>query len=137
MSIHVSIYPFHLNILIDTSTLISKKNIFLCSASDASCTGMLATLSPIDPTNLRVAAYGNSSVSNSTRDWLPIRICISEIGSTNRPPCNDINTVAPTTGCYSRLDIQIAYTNIGSIQNPQPVLSGVIFHYQLLVSRSL
>jgi hypothetical protein len=39
--------------------------------------------------------------------------------------------------CYVKLDIQIAYTNIGSIYNPQPVLSAVIFNYQGIVSKPL
>lgn len=110
----------------------------LYSLSSAISSTLPGVLTPLNISNLYVAAYSNSDPSNITRDWLPVIVCTSTIGSSNTPNCRDVNiNTASTTACYIRLDIQIAYTNIGSIFNPQPVLSAVIYHYQSLVSENL
>ncbi len=86
-----------------------------------------------------MAAYSNSDPTNITSDWLPVQSCTSTTGSPNQYVCGPgilINTTSDSL-CYFRLDIQIAYTKIGSIDNPQSVLSAVIFHYQRLVSKKL
>ena len=88
--------------------------------------------------SLYVAAYSNSDPTNITTDWLPVISCTSEIGSPNVRTCgNGILSNTTGTTCYIKLDIQIAYTNIGSVDNPQSVLSAVIFHYQGVVSENL
>jgi hypothetical protein len=94
---------------------------------------------PITTDKLYVAAYADSNPSNITSDWLPVISCTYEIGSTNTGQCSDgfLQNQSTADSCYIRLDIQIAYTNIGSVLNPQPVLSAVIFHYQRLVSKNL
>ena len=95
---------------------------------------------PTNSTNLYVAAYSNSNPLNISNDWLPVISCTSQIGSSNTDGCQ-IGVLNSSTNslCYVKLDIQIAYTNIGSIYNPQPVLSAVIFNYQglALVSQHL
>ena len=106
-------------------------NSLLSTSVSSSCASTTNFLLPIDSTNLVVAAYANSAASNLTRDWLPVILCTSEIGKINTRNCrvNNISS-ATSSNCYTRLDIQIAYTSIGSIYNPQHILSAVIFHYQ-------
>ncbi|UJR14175.1 hypothetical protein I4U23_001170 [Adineta vaga] len=71
---------------------------------------------PIDSTTFRVASYGNSDPSDI---------------STPNAVCQQGSIPSTTSDqCYNRLDIQIAYANIGSVDNPQPILGAVIFHYQ-------
>jgi hypothetical protein len=90
---------------------------------------------PFSSLNLYVAAYGNPDPSNITGYWLPVTFCTSETGSSNDPVCQPVSVSTPTSGqCYNRLDIQIAYANIGSVTNPQPILGAVVFHYQRVVS---
>lgn len=89
---------------------------------------------PINSTSVYVAAYSNSNPSNVTIDWLPVISCTSNIGSSNQSVCNLGKTNGSLNNiCYTKLDIQISYTNIGSVLNPQHVLSAVIFYYQALV----
>ncbi|CAF1309533.1 unnamed protein product [Didymodactylos carnosus] len=77
-----------------------------------------------------IGAYGNSSVDNAN-DWLPVFYCTSSEGQTENPVCDTgYQPPNPNSPCITRLDIQIAYANIGSITNPQPVLGAVVFHYQ-------
>jgi hypothetical protein len=84
-----------------------------------------------------VAAYGNSDASNIADHWLPVTFCTSEIGSSNEAVCQTSSVPSPSAGqCYNRLDIQIAYANIGSVTNPQHILGAVIFHYQRVVSKT-
>jgi len=83
-----------------------------------------------------VAAYGNPDPTNITGYWLPVTFCASEIGSANEPVCSNVSVPSPSAGqCYTRLDIQIAFANIGSVTNAQPILGAVIFHYQSTVSK--
>lgn len=101
------------------------------SSVTSACSETINLFLPIDSTGLYVAAYANSASNNLTRDWLPVIICASAVGSLNTRDCRirNISLTSPPN-CYTRLDIQIAYTNIGSVFNPQPILSAVIFHYQ-------
>ena len=86
---------------------------------------------PVNSANLYVAAYSSADQLNITTDWLPVISCTSSIDSSNSPVCrNGILNTTSSDRCYTKLDIQIAYTNIGSINNPQSILSAVIFHYQ-------
>jgi hypothetical protein len=111
------------------STLSSVTSTTACPVKDLQSTA-LSTASAI-----YVAAYGNSNPFNVTSDWLPVISCTSEIGIPNNRECQMGNIITSLAGvCYVRLDIQIAYTKIGSVLNPQPVLSAVIFHYQKIVS---
>ncbi len=76
---------------------------------------------------------------NITSDWLPVIFCASTIGAPTQYQCNNdilTNTLFSQL-CFIKLDIEIDYTNIGSIFNPQPVLSAVIFNYQGIVSEKL
>ncbi len=85
-----------------------------------------------------MAAYGNPDPSNITGYWLPVTLCTSEIGSNSQPVCQTGSVPSPSAAqCYIRLDIQIAYANIGSVTNPQPILGAVIFHYQRVVSKKV
>jgi hypothetical protein len=89
-------------------------------------------------TNLYVGAYSNSNPADIYTDWLPVISCTFTIGSNQTAGCyNSTLNSSPNGLCYVKLDIQIAYTNIGSIYNPQPVLSAVIFNYQGFVSEHL
>ena len=105
--------------------------------SFSSPTDLPNILTPLSVTNVSIGAYANSDPTNSTFDWLPIIVCTSQIGGSNTPNCRGV-IISPTASgpCYVRLDIQIAYTNIGSVFNPQHVLSAVIYYYQYLVSES-
>jgi hypothetical protein len=88
-----------------------------------------------NPTNLYVAAYGDPDPSNITGYWLPVIYCTSEIGSSSQPVCQTGSGPTPSaTQCYTRLDVQIAYANIGAVTNPQPILGAVVFHFQRIVS---
>jgi hypothetical protein len=90
---------------------------------------------PFSSVNVFVAAYGNPDPANITGYWLPVTYCTSEIGSSNAPVCQQGSVPTPSSNqCYIRLDIQIAYANVGSVTNPQPVLGAVVFHYQRVVS---
>ncbi|CAF1180887.1 unnamed protein product [Adineta steineri] len=81
--------------------------------------------------NISIAARGNSDPSNLSDDWLPIIFCTSQIGSSSGAVCqNGSMPSISSSSCYTRLDIQIAYANIGAVTNPQPILGAVIFHYQ-------
>ncbi len=92
-------------------------------------------LLPFSSSNLYVSAYGNPDPSNITGYWLPVTFCTSEIGSSAAPVCQTGSAPISSAGqCYNRLDIQIAYANIGSVTNPQPILGAVIFYYQRVVS---
>ncbi|CAF3636143.1 unnamed protein product [Rotaria sp. Silwood1] len=85
---------------------------------------------PFNSFNLFVAANGNPNSSNIS-NWLPVTYCIFEIGSSNEPVCQQGSIPNSSTDqCYIRLDIQIAYANIGAVTNPQPILGAVVFHYQ-------
>lgn len=106
---------------------------FLTSVSAIStCAGTtLSLLTDLWNVSSYVAAYSISDPGNITNDWLPIISCTSAIGSPDSVECvvgslslraNDL--------CYVRLDIQIAYTKIGSYLNPQSILTAVIFNYQ-------
>ncbi|CAF0833717.1 unnamed protein product [Adineta ricciae] len=87
--------------------------------------------------DLYVAAYSDSDTNNVTSDWLPVIYYTSQLGSPNiRLFGKGILNSTSSGSCYSRLDIQIAYTNIGYLSNPQSVLSAVIFHYQYSSSNS-
>ncbi|CAM2708025.1 unnamed protein product [Rotaria socialis] len=102
-------------------------------------TGLYFLLMPVTLRSLYVAAYNYSNPTNVTTDWLPVISCTSEIGSPNTVQCQDgilLDGDSPTQ-CYVKLDIQIAYTNIGSFYNPQHTLSAVIFNYQSVPSSSL
>ncbi len=91
---------------------------------------------PYTSTNLYVAAYGDPDPSNVTGYWLPVTFCTSVIGSTSGSVCQTGSVPSTSTGqCYIRLDIQIAFANIGSVTNPQPILGAVVFHYQSIVSK--
>ncbi|CAF4358472.1 unnamed protein product [Rotaria sp. Silwood2] len=86
---------------------------------------------PFNSFNLYVAVDGNPNPSNISGYWLPVTYCIFEIGSSNEPVCQQGSIPNPSIDqCYTRLDIQIAYANIGSVTNPQPILGAVVFHYQ-------
>ncbi len=89
--------------------------------------------------NLYVAAYSDSNPSNITSDWLPVISYTSYTTSTTSTGDQNgiLTSTATSAACYIKLDIQIAYTNIGSVLNPQPVLSAVIFNYQGIVSENL
>ena len=114
---------------VDGSVLSSVTSPTACPVTDLQSTA-LSTASAT-----YVAAYGNSNPSNVTSDWLPVISCTSEVGIPNNRECQMGNIINPPAGvCYVRLDIQIAYTKIGSVLNPQSVLSAVIFHYQKMVS---
>ncbi|CAF1016244.1 unnamed protein product [Adineta steineri] len=103
------------------------------TVSSTSCSNSFQLLMPYNSASLYVAAYSNSNPFNVSIDWLPVTSCTyTTQGDANTANCITgilLNTTSATS-CYSRLDIQIAYTNIGSVFNPQPVLSAVIFHYQ-------
>ncbi|CAF3921682.1 unnamed protein product [Rotaria magnacalcarata] len=102
-------------------------------------TNLYTLLMPVTLRSLYVAAYNYSDPTNITTDWLPVVSCTSQIGSPNTVQCQNgilLSGDSPTQ-CYVKLDIQIAYTNIGSFNNPQPTLSAVIFHYQSVSSSSL
>ena len=89
-------------------------------------------------TDLYMGVYGNADPSNVTGHWVRVTSCTSEIGSSSPPDCQPGFLPNPSaTQCYMRLDIQIAYANIGSVTNPQPVLGAVVFHYQRTVRDSL
>jgi hypothetical protein len=92
------------------------------------------TIDVLTPQNTRalyVAAYRNADPSNVTQDWLPIFSCTSELGSSNTDGCTTGALVLRAGDqCYERLDIQIMFTKIGSLSEPQSILSAVIFHYQ-------
>ena len=95
-------------------------------------------LMPFDPATFRVAAFANASPSSGLVNWLPVTYCTSEVGSSAEAVCTQGSVTAPSTGqCYNRLDIQIAYANIGSVGNPQPILGAIILHYQRIVRRKL
>lgn len=111
--------------------------VYIISVTPLTCPDLNYLFMPINASNLYVAAYSNSNPSNSSSDWLPVISCTSTIGSSSSPTCSNGINVISSTSCYIKLDIQIAYTNIGSIFNPQPVLSAVIFHYQAVVSENL
>jgi hypothetical protein len=84
-----------------------------------------------------VAAYGNPDPTNITGYWLPVTYCTSAIGSTNQPVCQTGSVPTLSAGqCYTRLDVQIAYANIGAVTNPQPILGAVVFHFQTIVSEN-
>ncbi|CAF4537625.1 unnamed protein product [Rotaria sp. Silwood1] len=102
------------------------------STTQTTCPNLYDLLMPINSTNLYVAAYSNSDQFNITTDWLPVISCVSEIGSPSNRLCQNGIKISPSVNglCDVKLDIQIAYTKIGSISNPQSVLSAVIFHYQ-------
>ncbi|UJR32986.1 hypothetical protein I4U23_020448 [Adineta vaga] len=86
---------------------------------------------PLSSDSVYVAAYSNSDPFNVSSDWLPVISCTSQIGNPTARQCqNGVLNSSSTSSCYYRLDIQIVYTNIGSLINPQTVLSAVIFHYQ-------
>ena len=98
-------------------------------------TDTLAQLAPFRTTATYIAAYSISDVANITTDWLPVISCTSDIGSPSAAVCiAGAFQPATTQNAYLRLDIQIEYTKIGSLANPQSVLSGVIFNYQSIVS---
>ncbi|CAF0912527.1 unnamed protein product [Rotaria sordida] len=109
------------------------------ATGQTTCPNIYDILMPINATNLYVAAYSNPNMSNSTNDWLRVISCISGIGSPNIFQCqNGIKLYSSSdVVCYVKLDIQIAYTKIGSISNPQFVLSAVIFHYQTITTNLL
>ena len=88
-------------------------------------------------TNIYIGTYGNSDVANFNSDqWKQVTTCTSEIGSSDVPVCQTglVPTVTANQ-CYVRLDIQIAYANIGAVANPQSVIGAVVFHYQRIVSK--
>ncbi|CAF3594574.1 unnamed protein product [Rotaria sordida] len=109
------------------------------ATGQTTCPNIYDILMPINATNLYVAAYSNPNMSNNTNDWLRVISCISAIGSPNIFQCqNGIKLYSSSdVVCYVKLDIQIAYTKIGSISNPQFVLSAVIFHYQTITTNLL
>lgn len=92
---------------------------------------------PVTLSSLYVAAYRNPDSSNIARDWLPVLYCTSTVGAPNARLCgNGVLLRADWgTSCYVKLDIEIAYTRIGSVYNPQPVISAIIFHYQVRISQ--
>lgn len=93
---------------------------------------------PFDPANFRVGAFANADPSDASTNWLPVTYCTSEAGSSAEAVCQRGAVVAPsTTQCYNRLDIQIAYANIGSVGNPQPIIGAIVLHYRRIVSLSL
>lgn len=84
------------------------------------------------------AAYSVYDPANITSDWLPIISCTSAIGSPDSAECvTGSPSIRTTDLCYVRLDIQIAFTKIGSYLNPQSILSAVIFNYQTVRFRSI
>ena len=107
--------------------------------STTTCQDLHSLFINVNSTNLYVAAYSNPNFTNTTTDWLPVITCTSAVGLPSSYSCTNGLTVnlTSTAVCYIRLDIQIAYTNIGSIINPQAVLSAVIFHYQWVVRKNL
>ena len=111
-------------------------NFFLSLLSATTASDTLGILTPLGLTNISVGAYRNSDPFNATRDWLPVIVCKSQIGSPSTSTCREVN-IYTDSNYYVRLDIQIAYTAIGSILNPQYVLSAVIYHYQYLVGAAL
>ena len=109
--------------------------LFLNSVASSTCPDLHTLFMNVQATNLYVAAYSNPSFSNASTDWLPVITCTSELGSPASALCQLglLVNLLSTGVCYVRLDIQIAYTNIGTIENPQAVLSAVIFNYQRIV----
>lgn len=103
-------------------------------ATAGSCPNTNYFILPTNSTSAYVAAYIDSNPSNVTTDWLPVISCPSAIGSSDGVRCvlNPISNDS-SGNCIVKLDIQISYTNIGSVLNPQHVLSAVIFNYQTLV----
>ncbi len=101
----------------------------------STCPDLHTLFMPVQATNLYVAAYSNPNYANASTDWLPVITCTSEAGSPDSRLCQLglLVNLLSTGVCYIRLDIQVAYTNIGTVMNPQPVLSAVIFHYQRIV----
>ncbi len=105
------------------------------SSNCPTITNLTNILLPFSSPNLYVSAYGNPDPSNITGYWLPVTFCTSEIGSSAAAVCQTGSVPnSSASECYNRLDIQIAYANIGSVTNPQPILGAVIFHYQRVVS---
>ncbi|CAF0790321.1 unnamed protein product [Adineta ricciae] len=103
----------------------------------STCPNSFDLFPAIGSSDLYVAAYSDSDTNNVTSDWLPVIYCTSQLGSPNIRQCNKgILNSTSSSSCYSRLDIQIAYSNIGYLSNPQSVLSAVIFHYQYSSSSS-
>lgn len=94
---------------------------------------------PTASASLYVAAYSNPNRTSITTDWLPVKSCTSEIGKPSNYLCSDTirQFSSSDTLCYTKLDIQISYTNIGTLSNPQHILSAVIFHFQGQVSENL
>ena len=89
---------------------------------------------PFNSFDLFVAANGSFDPSSITDNWLRVTYCTYEIGSSNEPQCGQSVSSVSEDQCYIRLDIQIAYANIGAINNAQPILGAVAFHYQRIVS---
>jgi hypothetical protein len=109
------------------------------ATSTTNCSGLPTLYIPNNSRNLYVAAYSNPNQMNTSSDWLPVIFCASTIGTPTQYQCNNdiITNSLFNQLCFIKLDIQIDYTNIGSIFNPQPVLSAVIFNYQGIVSEKL
>ncbi|CAF1491043.1 unnamed protein product [Adineta ricciae] len=104
------------------------------NASAANCPNIndvTNVLMPINATTLRIAASGSPDSSTISSPWLSVTYCVSETGSTADAVCQQNSIPTWTTGqCYDRVDIQIAYANVGSVSNPQPIIGAVVFHYQ-------
>ena len=111
------------------------------NASAANCPNIndvTNVLMPINATALRIAASGSPDSSTISSPWLSVTYCASETGSTGNAVCQQNSIPTWTIGqCYDRVDIQIAYANIGSVSNPQPIIGAVVFHYQRSVSHCL
>jgi hypothetical protein len=107
--------------------------------STRTCPDLHALFMKVGVTNLYVAAYSNPNFANASTDWLPVITCTSAVGTPSSRQCqNGLLLTLNTNGlCYIRLDIQIAYTYIGSVLNPQAVLSAVIFNYKRFVWKNL
>ena len=108
-------------------------NSFLSSSPCLSASNLQANLNSSSPANLYFGIYGNSDL-NTPSQWLQVTVCTSEIGSSAAPICQTGAVPDQANQCYVRLDIQVAYANIGEVSNPQPVLGAVVLHYQSIVS---
>lgn len=79
--------------------------------------------------NLYASIYGNPDVMSDP--WQRPSFCTSTTGSTESATCSKDSIPSPATSqCFTRVDIQIIYANLGSVTNPQAILSSVIYHFQ-------
>ena len=124
--------------LFDTYDTFDKRKKILKMSSEFSrgclnATDFSSFLGLTDPSTLYVSNSGNPD--GTSNPWKHPLYCTSVIGSTDSVTCS--STAIPSLSasqCFTRVDIQISYANLGSVSNPQPILGEVIYHFQGLAA---